>query len=60
MTLDTRKPPSDSAVAIVRKNFSGTVVSSLRTFGRAVGMAQESVTGAVGDIARGTFQWQET
>ncbi|MBF6440044.1 MlaE family ABC transporter permease [Nocardia cyriacigeorgica] len=60
MTLDTRKPPSDSAVAIVRKNFSGTVVSSLRTFGRAVGMAQESVTGAVGDIARGKFQWQET
>ncbi|BDU05059.1 putative YrbE family protein [Nocardia cyriacigeorgica] len=60
MTLDTRKPPSDSAVAIVRKNFSGTIVSSLRTFGRAVGMAQESVTGAAGDIARGKFQWQET
>ncbi|MEV0294647.1 ABC transporter permease [Nocardia sp. NPDC050710] len=48
-----------SAVTVVRENFSDTVVSSLRTFGRAVGVAQESVTGAVRDIARGRFQWRE-
>ncbi|MCP2298297.1 phospholipid/cholesterol/gamma-HCH transport system permease protein, partial [Nocardia amikacinitolerans] len=43
----------------VRENFSDTVVSSLRTFGRAVGIAQESVVGAVGDVARREFQWRE-
>ncbi|TQM25731.1 MlaE family ABC transporter permease [Nocardia bhagyanarayanae] len=43
----------------VRENFSDTVVSSLRTFGRAVGMAQESVVGAVGDLARRELQWRE-
>ncbi|MCP2290853.1 Permease MlaE, partial [Nocardia amikacinitolerans] len=43
----------------VRENFSDTVVSSLRTFGRAVGIALESVTGAVGDLARREFQWRE-
>lgn len=48
-----------SASSVVRKNFSDTVVSSLRTFGRAFGVAQESVLGAVGDIARGQFQWRE-
>ncbi|WP_329405196.1 ABC transporter permease [Nocardia vinacea] len=49
----------ESASSVVRKNFSDTVVSSLRTFGRAVGVAQESVFGAVGDIARSQFQWRE-
>ncbi|MFE9324559.1 ABC transporter permease [Nocardia sp. NPDC052278] len=49
----------ESASSVVRKNFSDTVVSSLRTFGRAFGVAQESVFGAVGDIARGQFQWRE-
>ncbi|MGW0250430.1 MlaE family ABC transporter permease [Nocardia goodfellowii] len=49
----------ESPAQVVRKNFSDTVVSSLRTFGRAVGMAEESVTGAAGDIARGKFQWRE-
>ncbi|WP_433756936.1 ABC transporter permease [Nocardia sp. CA-135398] len=49
----------ESASSVVRKNFSDTVVSSLRTFGRAFGVAQESVLGAVGDIARGQFQWRE-
>ncbi|MFF0529601.1 MlaE family ABC transporter permease [Nocardia amikacinitolerans] len=43
----------------VRENFSDTVVSSLRTFGRAVGIALESVAGAVGDLARREFQWRE-
>ncbi|WP_327095813.1 ABC transporter permease [Nocardia vinacea] len=49
----------ESASSVVRKNFSDTIVSSLRTFGRAVGVAQESVFGAVGDIARSQFQWRE-
>lgn len=56
---DTRSLPTPSAARIVRDNFSGTVVSSLRTFGRAAGIAQETVTGAVSDIARGQFQWRE-
>ncbi|MET8776342.1 ABC transporter permease [Nocardia sp. NPDC004654] len=43
----------------VRENFSETVTSSLRTFGRAVGIAQESVVGAVGDVVRREFQWRE-
>ncbi|MFX0574307.1 ABC transporter permease [Nocardia nepalensis] len=53
--LDAR----ESATSVVRKNFSDTVVSSLRTFGRAFGVAQESVLGSIGDIARGQFQWRE-
>lgn len=57
MSTGTQTP--ETAVTVVRKNFSDTVVSSLRTFGRAVGLAQESVTGGVGDIARGQFQWRE-
>ncbi|MFD0364164.1 MlaE family ABC transporter permease [Nocardia sp. GCM10030253] len=59
MTPENRTATSESATTIVRENFSDTVVSSLRTFGRAVGVAQESVTGAIGDIARGQFQWRE-
>ncbi|WP_062990707.1 MlaE family ABC transporter permease [Nocardia anaemiae] len=57
MTSDLRT--RESASSVVRKNFSDTVVSSLRTFGRAFGVAQESVLGAFGDIARGQFQWRE-
>ncbi|WP_067828013.1 ABC transporter permease [Nocardia inohanensis] len=49
----------ESAVRIVRDNFSGTVVASLRTFGRAAGIAQESVAGTFSDLARGQFQWKE-
>ncbi|MFC9435520.1 ABC transporter permease [Nocardia sp. NPDC057030] len=55
----TRARSSAAAVRIVRKNFSDTVVSSLRTFGRAVDIARESVTGSVTGIARGQFQWRE-
>ncbi|QIS09475.1 MULTISPECIES: MlaE family ABC transporter permease [Nocardia] len=58
MTSGTQAP--ETAVDVVRKNFSDTVVSSLRTFGRAVGLAQEAVTGGIGDIARARFQWRET
>lgn len=50
---------TETAREIVGKNFSGTIVSSVRTFGRGVGMARESVGGAVSDLARGRFQWQE-
>ncbi len=49
----------ESAVRIVRDNFSGTVVASLRTFGRAAGIAQEAVAGTFSDLARGQFQWKE-
>ncbi|WP_435592523.1 ABC transporter permease [Nocardia sp. bgisy118] len=59
MTPEIRTADRESATMIVRKNFSDTMVSSLRTFGRAVGIAQESVTGTVGDIARREFQWRE-
>ncbi|WP_328437087.1 MlaE family ABC transporter permease [Nocardia puris] len=60
MTPEIRSVERESATAIVRRNFSDTVVSSLRTFGRAVGMAQESVAGTVGDLVRREFQWRET
>ncbi|MBL1078141.1 ABC transporter permease [Nocardia sp. 2] len=59
MKLVTYQPDKDSAVRIVRDNFSGTVVASLRTFGRAAGIAQESVVGTITDIARREFQWKE-
>ncbi|MFF0533042.1 MlaE family ABC transporter permease [Nocardia amikacinitolerans] len=59
MTPELSTATRESATAIVRENFSDTVVSSLRTFGRAVGIALESVTGAVGDLARREFQWRE-
>ncbi|MGW4739640.1 ABC transporter permease [Nocardia xishanensis] len=59
MITEIRTADRESATAIVRENFSETMVSSLRTFGRAVGIAQESVTGTVGDIARREFQWRE-
>jgi phospholipid/cholesterol/gamma-HCH transport system permease protein len=58
MTPDTRKI-DESAAAVVRKNFSDTIVSSLRTFGRAVGIAHESVVGGFTDLVRGRFQWRE-
>ncbi|NMN99185.1 MlaE family ABC transporter permease [Antrihabitans stalactiti] len=50
---------SSSALGIVRNNFSETFISSLRTFGRAVGVGLESVTGAASDIVRLRFQWRE-
>lgn len=46
-------------IRIVRKNFSDSVVSSLRTFGRAVDVAKESVGGAARDIVSLKFQWRE-
>ncbi|GAB2444361.1 ABC transporter permease [Nocardia tengchongensis] len=55
----TRAVQSRSAVRIVRDNFSSTSVASLRTFGRAVGIAEEAVVGTVTDIARRQFQWKE-
>ncbi|MFI7194501.1 ABC transporter permease [Nocardia nova] len=55
----TRASSGASAVRIVRKNFSDTVVSALRTFGRAVDIARESVTGTATDVVRREFQWRE-
>ncbi|WP_433564893.1 ABC transporter permease [Nocardia sp. CA-151230] len=55
----TRAVHDRSAVRIVRDNFYSTSVASLRTFGRAVGIAEEAVVGTVTDIARRQFQWKE-
>ncbi|MFJ4651414.1 MlaE family ABC transporter permease [Nocardia sp. NPDC088792] len=55
----TRTLPKSSAMRIVRDNFSDTAVSSLRTFGRAVGIAEEAVFGTFTDIVRREFQWKE-
>ncbi|OBB47562.1 ABC transporter permease [Nocardia sp. 852002-51244_SCH5132740] len=55
----TRASSGASAVRIVRKNFSDTVVSALRTFGRSVDIARESVTGTATDVVRREFQWRE-
>ncbi|MFD3707317.1 MlaE family ABC transporter permease [Nocardia sp. NPDC058658] len=60
MSTDLHPAKPDSATQIVRKNFTDTVVSSLRTFGRAVDLAQQSVGGSFSDAARGKFQWRET
>ncbi|WP_446224690.1 MlaE family ABC transporter permease [Nocardia sp. IBHARD005] len=60
MPTDLHSAKPDSATQIVRKNFTDTVVSSLRTFGRAVDLAQQSVGGSFSDIARRQFQWRET
>ncbi|MEV6558219.1 ABC transporter permease [Nocardia sp. NPDC051756] len=38
---------------------SETVLSSLRTFGRVVAMAIESIVGVVADVVAGRFQWHE-
>lgn len=54
-----RVAASGTAARIVRKNFSDTVVSSARTFGRAVDIARESVVGTVTDIASREFQYRE-
>jgi phospholipid/cholesterol/gamma-HCH transport system permease protein len=60
MPTDLHSAKPDSATQIVRENFTATVVSSLRTFGRAVDLAQQSVGGSFSDIARRQFQWRET
>ncbi|WP_345497135.1 MlaE family ABC transporter permease [Nocardia callitridis] len=43
----------------ISRNFFDTIVSALRTFGRAVDVANQSVTGACTDLVRGQFQWRE-
>ncbi|NMN94276.1 MlaE family ABC transporter permease [Antrihabitans stalactiti] len=58
-TLPAPAVREPSAGQIIRTNFSDTVVSSLRTFGRSVSMALEAVAGAVSDLVRGKFQWRE-
>lgn len=58
-TLPRLEVAEPSVAQIVKVNFSETVVSSLRTFGRSVSMALEAVGGAVGDLVRGRFQWRE-
>ncbi|WP_316575765.1 MlaE family ABC transporter permease [Nocardia canadensis] len=45
--------------AVLRKNFTDTVVSGLRTTGRLVRLSSESVSGAASDTVRRRFPWQE-
>lgn len=47
------------SVRIVRRNFSETVVSGLRTFGRTMRVASASVAGTASDVVRLKFQWRE-
>lgn len=47
------------SVRIVRRNFSDTVVSGLRTFGRTMRVASASVAGTASDVVRLKFQWRE-
>ncbi|MBF6181088.1 MlaE family ABC transporter permease [Nocardia otitidiscaviarum] len=61
MQPESASPRGDtaSALRIIRKNFSATAISSLRTFGRTVDLAVESVRGAVTDMMARTFPWRE-
>ncbi|MCP2314762.1 phospholipid/cholesterol/gamma-HCH transport system permease protein [Nocardia amikacinitolerans] len=55
-------PPSVTdagAIRFARENVTGTAVSSVRTFGRAVDLGIESVRGAFADLIGLRFQWQE-
>ncbi len=58
MVMPERSALSTST-RLLRENFSETVVSALRTFGRSTQMASESAAGAVSDIVRLRFQWRE-
>ncbi|WP_225724640.1 MULTISPECIES: ABC transporter permease [unclassified Nocardia] len=58
-TPTATSPPHPSAAGVFRKNLSDTGIASLRTYGRAVQLAVESVRGAVVDLARRRFQWRE-
>ncbi len=57
--VDVSGRAEPTAWAVVRGNFSGTVVAGVCTTGRMVDIAAESVRGAVVDIVRGRFQWRE-
>ncbi len=57
MSIEQRE--ASSALRIVRANFSDTVVSGLRTWGRTVNLAIESSREGLFDLVRGRFQWRE-
>ncbi|WP_433762186.1 MlaE family ABC transporter permease [Nocardia sp. CA-135398] len=57
--VSTAQRKDSSALRIVRTNFSDTVVSGLRTWGRTVDLAIESVREGLLDLVRGRFQWRE-
>ncbi|MET9485465.1 ABC transporter permease [Nocardia sp. NPDC006630] len=48
-----------AAAHAVRDNFADTVLSALRTFGRAVEMAGAATGGGARDLIAGRFQWRE-
>ncbi|MBF6082844.1 ABC transporter permease [Nocardia cyriacigeorgica] len=57
-TLDAR-PERHSAVRVLRDNFAETVISSVRTFGRGVRIAEEAAVGGVTGLVRGRLPWRE-
>ncbi|MEV4154378.1 ABC transporter permease [Nocardia salmonicida] len=44
---------------MLRANLTDTIVSAVRTFGRAVMLAWSAVTGAISDTTSGRLQWRE-
>ncbi|WP_062993241.1 MlaE family ABC transporter permease [Nocardia anaemiae] len=57
--VSTSQRREASVLRIVRTNFSDTVVSGLRTWGRTVDLATESILEGLRDLVRGRFQWRE-
>lgn len=51
--------PTENLTAVVRRNLSESILASLRTLGRVVSMALESLIGAAEDILLGRLQWRE-
>ncbi|MFI6866477.1 MlaE family ABC transporter permease [Nocardia sp. NPDC050406] len=59
MRPESSRGDPNSAVRIIRRNFTDTATASLRTFGRTVDLAVESVRGAVTDVLARRFPWRE-
>lgn len=57
--VSTSQRREASVLRIVRTNFSDTVVSGLRTWGRTVDLATESILEGLWDLVRGRFRWRE-
>ncbi|MFF0456484.1 MlaE family ABC transporter permease [Nocardia africana] len=57
--VSTSQRREASVLRIVRTNFSDTVVSGLRTWGRTVELATDSILEGLWDLVRGRFQWRE-
>ncbi|MEC3919392.1 ABC transporter permease [Nocardia sp. CDC160] len=49
-----------TVTAVIRRNFTETVLTALETFGRSMALAVEATRGAVTDLVGRRFQWAET